>query len=103
MSATTSLMPPPTLSLMLRTSIFSPAAPRIANTCGTGRRRTGPFVAARPGADFEDDVLFVVGILGNEQHLDFGEEAIALDGQRAQLLLRELAHVEGPGAVLRPR
>ena len=46
-----------------------------------------------PGADFEDHVLLVVGILGNEQDLDFGEQPIALGGQRAQLLLRELAHV----------
>ena len=50
-------------------------------------------VAARAGADFEDDVLFVVRILGIEQDLELGEQRVAAGDERLQLLLRELAHV----------
>ena len=58
-----------------------------------GREQRG-FVAARAGADFEHDVLFVVGILGQQQDLQLvfdlrqlaaPERAISIFRHRAQL------------------
>ena len=56
-----------------------------------GEQRRLVSTGARP--DFEDHVLLVVRILRDQQHLDLVEQPIALDGQRGELLLRQLPHV----------
>ena len=45
-------------------------------------------VAAGAGADFEDDVLLVVGILGQQQHLELFFEGRRARLERGDLLLR---------------
>ena len=60
-------------------------------------RKQGSFVAACARANLEHDVLLVVGVLGHEEHLEVGDERVAPDGQRLELLLGEVAHV-GVGA-----
>ena len=77
-SAMTSFKPPTPLSL-LRQHVDLPALPlgvaRVhAEEVGREERR---FVAAGAGADFEDDVLRVVRILRDEQHLQLGEQRVA--------------------------
>ena len=60
------------------------------------RREQRRLVAAGAGADFQDDVLGVVGILRHEQDLEVGEQRVAARLERLHLLLRELAHVRDP-------
>ena len=50
-------------------------------------------VAAGAGADFEDDVLFVVGILGNQQDLDFFFDGCGARLERGDLFLGHGAQV----------
>jgi hypothetical protein len=57
----------------------------------TGKERC--LVAARAGADFEDDVFLVVRILGNEQDLQVLQQGVASCGERAELLFGQLAHL----------
>ena len=61
-----------------------------AEQLGGEQRR---LVAARAGADFEHDVLVVVRILRDQQHLELGDQRVAPRDERFQLFLRELAHV----------
>ena len=90
----TSFRPPTPVSLLDITSIRQPcrsAYLRVhAEQLGGKQRR---FVAAGAGADFEHDVLLVVGILRDQQHLELGDERVAARDERLQLFLRELAHV----------
>ena len=51
------------------------------------------FVAAGARPDFKHDVLDVVRILRNEKDLQLGQERVAPDVERLQLLVGELAHV----------
>ena len=51
------------------------------------------FLAAGAGANLQHDVLLIVGILRNEQNLDFGQQRVAPLFEAAQLFLGELAHV----------
>src|SRR5262249_1773968 len=51
------------------------------------------FVATRPGADLEDDVLLVVRILGDEHHLEIRDDRVTSRGERLRFFLGELAHV----------
>ena len=53
----------------------------------------GRLVAARAGADLEDDVLLIVGILRDEKDLQIADEGVAPGGEGFQLFLRQLAHV----------
>ena len=57
------------------------------------RREERGLVAAGARADFQHDVLGVVGVLGNEQDLDVGEQRVAPFLELTELLLRQLAHV----------
>ncbi len=50
-------------------------------------------VAASARADFEDDVFFVVGILGNQQDLQVGFDLADARFQLGQLFLRVGAHI----------
>ena len=61
-----------------------------AEQLGREQRR---LVAAGPGPDFEDDVLLIVRILGDQQDLELAQERVAARGQRFQLLLGERAHL----------
>jgi len=54
-------------------------------------------VAAGAGADFEDDVLLVVRILGDQQNLELRQERLPPRDERLQLLFGELAHVRVAG------
>jgi hypothetical protein len=47
----------------------------------------------RPCANFEDDVLLVVGVLGDQQDLQLLQQRVASHGERRQFLLGQLAHV----------
>ncbi len=51
------------------------------------------FVAAGAGADFEDDVLFVVGVLGQQQHLDLFFEGGLARLERGNLFLGHGAQI----------
>ena len=61
-----------------------------AEQLGGEQRR---LVAARAGADLEHDVLLIVRILGDEQDLELGQEAVAARHERLELLVRQVAHV----------
>ena len=63
------------------------------------------FVATRPGANFEDDVLLVVRVLRYQQDFQLGDERVAPRIQRFQFLPREVAHVRVArrGELLRAR
>jgi hypothetical protein len=51
------------------------------------------FLAAGAGTDFEDDVFFVVRVLGNEQRLQICDDRFTLGDERLQLLLGEVTHL----------
>jgi hypothetical protein len=53
----------------------------------------GRLLAARAGADLEQDVLVVVGILGHEQHLHLLLEHLLLREEVLLLLVRHVAHL----------
>ena len=55
-----------------------------------GKERS--LVAARPGADFENHVLLVVGVLGQEQHLDLFFQGRFARGEVGNLLLGHGTH-----------
>ena len=50
-------------------------------------------LAAGAGADLEDDVLLVVRVLGQEQHLDLGEQRFSTGCQPGQLLGGQRRHL----------
>ena len=50
-------------------------------------------VAAGAGADFDDDVFVVVGILGDKQQLQFALDLLLAGGELAFLFLGHVAHV----------
>jgi hypothetical protein len=50
-------------------------------------------VAAGAGANLEEDVLLVVGVLRNEQDLQLPQQHLAPGGERLQFLFGELAHL----------
>ena len=90
----TSFRPPTPVSLLDITSIRQPCrSAYLLYMRNSSRGKQRRLVAAGAGADFEDDVLLVVRILGDEQDLQLGEQRVAPRDQRLQLLLRELAHV----------
>ena len=57
------------------------------------RREQRRLVAARAGADFEEDVALVVGIPGQQHRLQFGLERHQASLGRAALLVGEIAHL----------
>ena len=61
-----------------------------AEQIGREQRR---FFAARAGADLEDDVLVVVGILGHEQHFERLLQPLLLGGELGLFLARQVAHL----------
>ena len=72
MMAMTSFSPPTLDSELDSTSTFQRLARRSACTYGRFSRKERGFVAASAGADFQDDVLLVVGILGQQQNFEVG-------------------------------
>ena len=50
-------------------------------------------LATGAGADFDDDVLIVVGILWQQQDLELAHQLIAVGVEAGQLLFRERAHL----------
>ena len=94
MSATTSLSPPRSLSLM-RQHLAAPALQvgialvHAEQVAGEQRR----LVAAGAGADLEDGALLVVGVLGQQQEPDLTLQLGQPASQLAPLLLGQLAHL----------
>ena len=56
-----------------------------------GKKRS--FVSAGSGADFEDHVFFVVGILGHEQQFQFALHGFAAGFELALFVVRHLLHL----------
>ena len=68
------------------------SAKRVIHAEDFGGKERG-LVAAGAGADFEDDVLLVVGILGQQQHLDLFFERRLARREGGDLFLGHGAHV----------
>ena len=58
-------------------------------------RKQRSLVAARAGADFENDVLLVVGVLGQQQHLDLFFESRGSRGSSAAISSWAIARMSG--------
>jgi hypothetical protein len=56
-------------------------------------REQGGFLAPRAGADLEDDVLVVVGILGHQQLFERLLQPLLLAAELGLLLARQIAHL----------